>query len=58
MSDSDERCCGADVCIIDDTGRCWCGQVWDVEKMVMPKEATTEEPSELNQSNKNAVNRE
>ena len=36
MSDTDERCCGADVCIIDPSGRCWCGQVWDGEKMVMP----------------------
>jgi len=38
MSDMDERCCGADVCIIDENGRCWCGQVWNGEKMEMPKE--------------------
>jgi len=37
MSTPDERCCGADVCIIDERGRCWCGQIWDGEKMVMPE---------------------
>jgi hypothetical protein len=30
----DERCCGSGTCIIDPTGRCWCGQQWDGEKMV------------------------
>ncbi|CAN1498093.1 hypothetical protein MCEMIEM28_00411 [Burkholderiaceae bacterium] len=29
----DTRCCGTGTCIIDDEGRCWCGQVWDGEKM-------------------------
>ncbi|MFY8124812.1 MAG: hypothetical protein ACOVLL_01505 [Hydrogenophaga sp.] len=29
----DNRCCGTGTCIIDDDGRCWCGQVWDGEKM-------------------------
>jgi len=24
------------VCIIDDAGQCWCGQVWDGEKMAAP----------------------
>jgi hypothetical protein len=38
MSDMDERCCGADVCIIDVNGRCWCGQVWNGKKMEMPRE--------------------
>jgi hypothetical protein len=38
MSDMDERCCGADVCIIDTNGRCWCGQVSNGEEMEMPKE--------------------
>jgi len=32
----DERCCGSGTCIIDPTGRCWCGQQWDGEKMVAP----------------------
>ncbi len=32
MSD-DPRCCGTGTCIIDGDGRCWCGQVWDGEKM-------------------------
>ena len=32
----DERCCGTGTCIIDDSGRCWCGQQWDGEKMCMP----------------------
>ncbi len=29
----DDRCCGTGTCIIDADGRCWCGQVWDGEKM-------------------------
>lgn len=29
----DIRCCGTGTCIIDPEGRCWCGQVWDGEKM-------------------------
>jgi hypothetical protein len=33
----DSRCCGTGTCIIDPEGRCWCGQVWDGEKMAMPK---------------------
>lgn len=32
----DERCCGTGTCIIDDQGRCWCGQQWDGEKMCHP----------------------
>jgi hypothetical protein len=36
MSDMEERCCGSDVCIIDQAGRCWCGQVWNGTRMVMP----------------------
>lgn len=31
--EDDERCCGTGTCIIDDRGRCWCGQEWDGEKM-------------------------
>ena len=33
----DQRCCGTGTCIINDEGVCWCGQVWDGEKMCMPK---------------------
>lgn len=33
----DSRCCGTGTCIIDPEGRCWCGQVWDGEKMAMSK---------------------
>ena len=29
----DPRCCGSGTCIIDDKGRCWCGQYWDGEKL-------------------------
>jgi len=34
--DSDPRCCGTGTCIINAEGVCWCGQVWDGEKMCMP----------------------
>jgi hypothetical protein len=34
---SDPRCCGTGTCIINSEGVCWCGQVWDGEKMCMPK---------------------
>lgn len=33
----DPRCCGTGTCIINPQGVCWCGQVWDGEKMSMPK---------------------
>lgn len=33
MKKPDSRCCGSGVCIISDTGECWCGQKWDGEKM-------------------------
>ena len=33
----DTRCCGTGTCIINNEGVCWCGQVWDGEKMGMPK---------------------
>jgi hypothetical protein len=32
----DPRCCGSGTCIIDDEGRCWCGQQWDGQKMCHP----------------------
>lgn len=34
--DSDPRCCGTGTCIINAEGICWCGQIWDGEKMCMP----------------------
>ncbi len=33
----DPRCCGSGTCIIDDEGRCWCGQQWDGQKMCFPR---------------------
>ena len=36
MKAPDKRCCGSGVCIINDAGECWCGQVWDGEKMAAP----------------------
>lgn len=33
---TDNRCCGSGVCIINPQGECWCGQVWDGEKMCHP----------------------
>ncbi len=36
MKAPDTRCCGSGVCIINDAGECWCGQVWDGEKMSAP----------------------
>ena len=48
MKTPDKRCCGSGVCIIKDAGECWCGQVWDGEKMAAPslKIKTTPSPSE------------
>jgi hypothetical protein len=45
MKPPDKRCCGSGVCIINDAGECWCGQVWDGEKMAAPKLNTKPEPS-------------
>jgi len=36
MSQPDDRCCGSGVCIINDAGECWCGQVWNGSKMELP----------------------
>jgi hypothetical protein len=36
MKAPDKRCCGSGVCIINDAGECWCGQVWDGERMTAP----------------------
>lgn len=33
---TDPRCCGSGACIVDPEGRCWCGQVWDGQKMAHP----------------------
>jgi hypothetical protein len=43
----DPRCCGTGTCIIDPEGRCWCGQVWDGEKMSAPKREPAEPQAEL-----------
>jgi len=47
----DQRCCGSGTCIIDPTGRCWCGQQWDGEKMVASRslrDATAPQNSDEN----------
>ncbi len=38
----DPRCCGSGTCIINPTGRCWCGQQWDGEKMCFPAQTTSD----------------
>lgn len=45
MKSPDKRCCGSGVCIINEAGECWCGQVWDGEKMAAPKLNTKPETS-------------
>ena len=40
----DQRCCGSGTCIIDNEGRCWCGRLWDGEKMCHPPPAKAEAP--------------
>ena len=45
MKSPDKRCCGSGVCIINDAGECWCGQVWDGEKMSAPHLNIKPEPS-------------
>ncbi len=47
----DPRCCGSGTCIIDNDGRCWCGQQWDGERLCLlasgsPSEATAPEPKD------------
>ena len=34
----DPRCCGSGTCIIDPSGRCWCGQQWNGHSMSPPCE--------------------
>ena len=41
----DERCCGTGTCIIDPQGQCWCGQVWDGEKMSRPATISSSTPT-------------
>lgn len=36
MNKPDKRCCGSGVCIINNAGECWCGQVCDGERIVAP----------------------
>jgi hypothetical protein len=40
----DPRCCGSGTCIVDATGRCWCGQQWDGQTMCHAPLAQTESP--------------
>ena len=47
MSKSDDQCCGSGVCIINDAGECWCGQVWNGSKMAPPSlEAMSVQPKD------------
>lgn len=46
----DPRCCGSNACIIDEHGRCWCGQVWDGDKMCYPDLETTDKDNEDEQT--------
>jgi len=58
---TDKRCCGSGVCIINPQGECWCGQVWDGEKMchpplkplVSPTPDSSEQISKPDTNNKN-----
>jgi hypothetical protein len=42
--ENDPRCCGSGMCIIDNEGRCWCGQQWDGHKMCHAPAALTQTP--------------
>lgn len=58
MNKPDKRCCGSGVCIINNDGECWCGQVWDGEKMVAPamkKPKSLDEIDSQNQANPDSV---
>jgi len=46
MKAPDKRCCGSGVCIINDAGECWCGQVWNGEKMAAPSLNIKSTPSQ------------
>jgi len=47
MKAPDKRCCGSGVCIINDAGECWCGQVWNGEKMAAPSLNSKPKPSQV-----------
>lgn len=49
MKAPDKRCCGSGVCIINDAGECWCGQVWDGEKMSAPSLNLQIKPNKINE---------
>jgi len=55
MQDDDERCCGTGTCIIDPQGQCWCGQVWDGEKMCRPAAVATSSTSAQEQASEPGV---
>ena len=38
----DDRCCGTGTCIINEDGRCWCGQRWDGTRMCFPEAVGTQ----------------
>lgn len=50
LTDQDQRCCGSGVCIINQHGQCWCGQVWDGKEMVTSKLAPLDSGSNSDQS--------
>ena len=42
----DPRCCGTGTCIINEDGQCWCGQIWDGERMCFaPPPTAASEPT-------------
>ena len=48
----DTRCCGTGTCIINNEGVCWCGQVWDGEKMCKPPSPFGMEKEERDETQK------
>ena len=49
MNNQDQRCCGRGVCIINEHGQCWCGQVWDGQNMITAKLAPSNSLGTLDQ---------
>jgi len=43
LNEQDTRCCGSGVCIINHSGECWCGQVWNGKEMVAPHSAVKDD---------------
>ncbi|MEY4766664.1 MAG: hypothetical protein RI907_3337 [Pseudomonadota bacterium] len=35
----DPRCCGSGTCIINAEGLCWCGQLWEGDRLLGPASA-------------------